>query len=72
MFNDKTITVTQEAYNALIKQKRDSETLSDTILRLTKNSTSKTQNYFGKKRVLNPDEMRCNFDDGWYSSSDML
>ncbi len=70
MFNGKNITVTQEAYSALIKERKGNETLSDTILRLTKNS--KPKNIFETKRMVNPEEVRSNFDNGWYSSSDLV
>jgi len=69
MFNSKTITVTQEAYNALLKEKKSNETVSETILRLTKNH--KTPSYFGT-RAVTPQEFRCTSDDGWYNSSDLL
>jgi predicted CopG family antitoxin len=66
--NNKTITVTQEAYNALLKEKKGSETLSDVILRLTKNN-NKTQ---FSRRLVTEQEMRNNFGEGWFSDSDLL
>jgi predicted CopG family antitoxin len=66
--NNKTITVTQEAYNALLKEKKGSETLSDVILRLTK---TKNKNQFSR-RLVTEQEMRNNFGEGWFSDSDLL
>jgi predicted CopG family antitoxin len=73
MFSGKTITITQEAYNALIREKKGSETLSEVILRLTKNN-KQPQNYLGIKKTAKPEDMlsRSNFDNGWYSSTDLL
>ncbi|MCL1977290.1 MAG: antitoxin VapB family protein [Candidatus Bathyarchaeota archaeon] len=69
MFSGKTITVTHEAYNALIRERKNNETLSDIILRLTKSNMSK--NVSGIKRVVNPEETPSNVD-WWYSNSDLL
>ncbi|XHH09124.1 MAG: antitoxin VapB family protein [Candidatus Bathyarchaeia archaeon] len=69
MFSGKTITVTQQAYNALIKERKGNETLSDTILRLTKNG--KPNNNIVKK-MGNHEGERSTFDNGWYSSSDLF
>jgi predicted CopG family antitoxin len=65
--NNKTITLTQEAYSALLKEKKGQETLSDVILRLTK-----TQRNHYSKRLVTEQEMRNNFDEGWFSNSDLL
>ncbi|MGD6809073.1 MAG: antitoxin VapB family protein [Candidatus Bathyarchaeia archaeon] len=70
MFSGKTITVTQEAYNALIRERKGNETLSDTILRLIKNN--KPKNNFRQQRMVPPEGVRNNFDNGWYNNSDLL
>jgi predicted CopG family antitoxin len=71
MLNNKTVTITEDAYNALIKEKRGDETLSETILRLTK--PIKTDNRTGKK-VVETENGRVphTFGEGWFTSSDLL
>jgi predicted CopG family antitoxin len=71
MLNTKTINVTEEAYHALMKQKRGNETLSEIILRLTKNV--KTDNTIGKRIVETEREnIPQTFGEGWYNSSDLF
>ncbi len=66
----KTITVTQEAYTALRKQRRNGETISQTILRLTKNV--KPPKNLGK-RILETekDQVPHTFGEGWFTTSDL-
>jgi predicted CopG family antitoxin len=70
MLNTKTINVSEEAYHALLKEKRGNETLSQTILRLTK---TKTDNTIGRRIVeTERDQIPHTFGEGWFNSSDLL
>jgi predicted CopG family antitoxin len=72
MLNTKTINVTEEAYNALMKERRGNENLSQTILRLTK-TTKAVSNNIGKRIFESErDNVPCTFGDGWYNSSDLF
>jgi predicted CopG family antitoxin len=72
MLNTKTINVTEEAYNALIKERRGNENLSQTILRLTKTTKAVPSN-IGKRIVESErDNVPRTFGDGWYNSSDLF
>jgi len=46
MFMGKTITITREAYEALVREKRARESFSDVVLRLT-SRRAKLSDYFG-------------------------
>lgn len=71
MLNCKAITITEDAYNALMKEKKGNETLSQTILRLTK--ASKTDNKLSRRIVETEREnIPHTFGEGWFSSSDLL
>ncbi len=71
MLNNKTIVITEDAYNALVKEKRGNETLSQTILRLTK--TARTDNSIGKRIVETEREnVPQTFGEGWFTNSDLL
>jgi predicted CopG family antitoxin len=67
----KTITVTQEAYNALLKERKNNESISETIMRLTKNH--KPANTLSR-RILETEKenVQHTFGDGWFSSSDLI
>jgi predicted CopG family antitoxin len=71
MLNNRTITVTEEAYHALMKQKRGNETLSDTIMRLTKNG--KPADDFTKRIMDNKRRnVQHELGEGWFNSSDLF
>jgi predicted CopG family antitoxin len=72
MLNTKTINVSEEAFNALMKERRGNENLSQTILRLTKNTKTVPVN-IGKRIVESErDNVPHTFGDGWFNSSDLL
>jgi len=58
----KTISITEEAYQALLRKKRRSESFSQTILRLTQGK-GKLVDSFGKWEMTDQEEqaMRCEF-----------
>lgn len=70
MLNNKTITISEDAYNAIMKAKHGNESLSETILRLTK---TKTDNTIGRRIVETEREnVPHTFGEGWFTSSDLL
>jgi len=71
MLNTKTICISEDAYTALLKQKRGNETLSETIMRLTK--TVNTDNK-PRKRIVGEENQKVphTFGEGWFTSSDLL
>jgi predicted CopG family antitoxin len=58
----KTISITEEAYEALLSEKRNSESFSQTIMRLIQGK-GKFADSFGKWKMTNQEEqaMRCEF-----------
>ena len=51
----KTITIKEEAYNALLHEKMDKESFTDTILRITK-KTGKLMDCFGTWKMTDSEE----------------
>jgi predicted CopG family antitoxin len=51
----KTISITDEAYNALLSQKKNNESFTQTILRITK-KTGKLTDSFGKWKMTDQEE----------------
>lgn len=70
MFNYKNINITPEAYNALLKQRKGNETLSDTIIRLTKNV--KTDNSLARRIIEAERKMPTPLGESWFTNSDLL
>jgi len=57
----KTVTISEEAYQALLKEKRKNESFSDTILRLTKRF-GRIMESFGKWEMSNEEEEKIEED----------
>ncbi len=55
----KTITITEEAYHALLREKIDKESFTDTILRMTK-ETGKIADCFGTWKMTDAEEEAIN------------
>ncbi len=69
VMSTQTISISREAHEALLREKRSDEGLSETILRLIK--TSKSANSILKKKVLQKDD-QSDFSHGWYTSQDLI
>lgn len=64
-----TISISRKAYDALLREKRSDECLSETILRLIK--TSLSADSILKKKVLQKDN-QSDFSNDWYTSQDLI
>jgi predicted CopG family antitoxin len=62
----KTISITEEAYDALLNEKKNRESFTQTILRLTKKS-GKLADSFGKWKMTDQEEqaIRSELSEGW-------
>jgi predicted CopG family antitoxin len=62
----KTISITQKAYEALLKEKKNNESFTETILRITKKS-NKIADCFGALKMSNDEEeaFRRELSQGW-------
>jgi predicted CopG family antitoxin len=62
----KTISITEEAYKALVREKKNKESFTETILRITKKS-GKLTDHFGKWKMTDAEEetIRKELSDGW-------
>jgi predicted CopG family antitoxin len=62
----KTISITEEAYAALLSEKQNSESFTQTILRLTKKK-GKLADSFGKWKMTDQEEqkMQSELSEGW-------
>jgi predicted CopG family antitoxin len=62
----KTISITKDAYEALLNEKRNSESFTQTILRLTQKK-GKLADSFGKWKMTDQEEqaMRSELSEGW-------
>lgn len=69
----KTISITEEAYNALIRQKKDNESFTQAILRITK-STGKLTDSFGKWKMTDQEEQTIlgELSEGWRMTQEKL
>lgn len=69
----KTISITDEAYNALLSQKKNNESFTQTILRITK-KTGKITDSFGKWRMTDQEEQEILSDlsRGWRTVQERL
>ena len=62
----KTISITQEAYEALLREKMNKESFTETILRITK-KTGKLADCFGTWKMTNEEEehIKTELAEGW-------
>jgi len=69
----KTISITEEAYEALIREKIDKESFTETILRITKKS-GKLSDSFGAWKMTDEEaeKMRSDLDKGWRQAQERL
>jgi predicted CopG family antitoxin len=65
-----TISISKEAYDALMRQRNGNESLTETILRLVKNGRLAD----GKRQMAGKENRDFSRDsaDGWYTSQDLL
>lgn len=63
----KTISIKEEAYEALLREKIDKESFTDTILRITK-KTGKISDCFGTWKMTDEEEkaIRVELNRGWH------
>jgi predicted CopG family antitoxin len=69
----KTISITDEAYNALLSQKKNNESFTQTILRITK-KTGKLTDSFGKWKITDQEEQEIlnELAQGWRTVQERL
>ena len=69
----KTISVTEEAYEALLREKMNKESFTDTILRITKKS-GKLADCFGTWKMTDEEEaaIRSELSEGWRITQERL
>jgi predicted CopG family antitoxin len=62
----KTISITEKAYEALVKEKKNKESFTETILRITKKS-NKIADCFGSLKMSDDEEqvIRSELSEGW-------
>jgi predicted CopG family antitoxin len=69
----KTISITQEAYEALLRQKKDKESFTDTILRIAKKSGKIADCYGSWKMTDKEEETILNeLAEGWHITGERL
>jgi len=69
----KTISITEEAYEALIREKKDKESFTETILRITK-KTGKLADCFGTWKMSDKEEKAIvdELSSGWHAAQEKL
>jgi predicted CopG family antitoxin len=69
----KTISITDEAYEALVREKKSKESFTETILRITKKS-GKISDSFGAWKMSNEEEkaITCELSEGWHSMQERM
>ena len=69
----KTISVTEEAYEALLREKKNKESFTDTILRITRRS-GKLADCFGTWKMTDEEEaaIRSELSEGWRITQERL
>ena len=69
----KTITIKEEAYNALLHEKTDKESFTETILRITK-KTGKIADCFGSWKMTDTEEehIRSELAKGWQLTQERI
>jgi len=69
----KTISIKDEAYKALLREKADKESFTETILRITKKS-GKIADCFGTWKMTNQEEedIRIELSKGWHAIEERI
>jgi predicted CopG family antitoxin len=69
----KTISITQKAYEALLREKKTKESFTDTILRITKKS-GKLTDCFGTWKMTDKEEetIRNELSEGWRMTQEKM
>jgi predicted CopG family antitoxin len=69
----KTISITQKAYDALLREKKAKESFTDTILRITKKS-GKLTDCFGTWKMTDEEEetIRNELSEGWRMTQERM
>jgi predicted CopG family antitoxin len=69
----KNISITEEAYNALLHEKKNSESFTQTILRITK-KMGKLSDSFGAWKMTDEEEQAilCDLSEGWRLAQERL
>ncbi len=69
----KTISITEEAYDALVREKMDKESFTETILRLTK-KTGKLSDCFGTWKMTDKEEetIHAELAEGWKRTQERI
>jgi predicted CopG family antitoxin len=69
----KTISITQKAYEALLREKKNKESFTETILRITKKS-NKLADCFGAWKMTNEEEKAVNSElsEGWRMTQERI
>ena len=69
----KTISITQKAYEALLREKKTKESFTDTILRITKKS-DKLTDCFGTWKMTDEEEetIRNELSEGWRMTQERM
>jgi predicted CopG family antitoxin len=69
----KTISITEKAYNALLREKKNKESFTDTILRLTKKS-DKIADCFDTWKMTNEEEeaIHSELSNGWRMTQERI
>lgn len=69
----KTISITEEAYKALLREKKNKESFTKTILRITKKS-GKLTDHFGTWKMTDEEEeaIRSELEEGWHLIQERL
>jgi predicted CopG family antitoxin len=73
VMTSKNISITEEAYNALLHEKKNSESFTQTILRITK-KTGKLSDSFGAWKMTDQEEQAIlgELSEGWRSAQERL
>jgi len=69
----KTISITEKAYDALLKEKKNKESFTETILRITKKS-NKIADCFGALKMSDEEEeaIRSELSEGWHVTQERI
>jgi predicted CopG family antitoxin len=70
----KNISITEEAYNALLNEKKNNESFTQTILRITKKKTGKLSDSFGAWKMTDQEEQAIlgELSEGWSLAQERL
>ena len=69
----KTISITEEAYHALLKEKKNNESFTETILRITRKA-GKLEDCFGTWKMSDKEEkeIRKELSEGWRKTQERI